>query len=104
MYHLTILEDIPDIHADVVKEDPIKEGPIKEIPVKEELKIRTHYENLDIAQSSRIHYICFTLTENQLPDKDNLLMERIKNEEPTPPARPPRPPRIHTKNAPTPHG
>jgi hypothetical protein len=37
------------------------------------------------------------LTENPLTDKDNLLMERIKNEEPIPPARPVRPPRIKTK-------
>ncbi len=27
------------------------------------LKIKTHYENLDIAQSNRIHYICFSLPE-----------------------------------------
>jgi tRNA (guanine-N7-)-methyltransferase len=83
MYHLTILEDISDIHAD---------------PIREDLRIKTHYESLDIAQSNRIHYICFTLTENPLPDKDNQLMERIKNEEPIPPARPVRPPRVHGKN------
>jgi tRNA (guanine-N7-)-methyltransferase len=82
MYHLTILEDIPDIHSGAMKE---------------ELKIKTHYESLDIAQSRRIYYVCFTLTENPLPDRDILLMERIKNEEPVPPARPVRPPRIHGK-------
>jgi tRNA (guanine-N7-)-methyltransferase len=80
MYHLTILEDIPDIQAG---------------PMKEDLKIKTHYESLDIAQSRRIHYICFTLPETTLlPDNDNRLMERIKNDEPIPPARPLRPPRI----------
>lgn len=87
MYHLTILEDTPDIHAG---------------PIKEELKITTHYENLDIAQSKCIYYLCFTLPENSLPDSDDLLMERIKTEEPAPPARPVRPPRIHGKKAPTP--
>jgi tRNA (guanine-N7-)-methyltransferase len=86
MYHLTVLEDTPDIHAGSIKE---------------ELKIKTHYESLDIAESRRIHYICFTLTEKPLPDKDNLLMERIKNEEPIPPARPLRPPRIKGKTTPT---
>jgi hypothetical protein len=82
MYHLTIVEDIPEIHSG---------------PMKEELKIRTHYESLDIAQSRRIHYLCFALPETALPDKDNQLMERIKNEEPIPLARPVRPPRIKSK-------
>jgi tRNA (guanine-N7-)-methyltransferase len=86
MYHLNVVEDNPDIHAG---------------PMREELKIKTHYESLDIAQSRRIHYICFTLTEKPLPDRDNLLMERIKNEEPIPPARPLRPPRIKGKTTPT---
>ncbi|HXB35151.1 MAG TPA: tRNA (guanosine(46)-N7)-methyltransferase TrmB [Puia sp.] len=87
LYGLIIIEDVADIHAG---------------PIKEELKIRTHYESLDIAQSNRIHYICFTLTEKPVPDKDNQLMERIKNEEPIPPARPLRPPRIKGKTTPTP--
>lgn len=30
----------------------------------DELKIKTHYEALDIAGSNRIHYLCFTLPEN----------------------------------------
>jgi tRNA (guanine-N7-)-methyltransferase len=90
MYHLSILEDTVDIHA---------------VPMKEELRIKTHYESLDIAQSRHIHYLCFTLPATPLPDKDNLLLEKVKNEEPTPPARPARPPRIqakgvHTKSAP----
>ena len=29
--------------------------------IKEELKIKTHYESLDIAGSNRIHYLCFSL-------------------------------------------
>lgn len=29
--------------------------------IEEELKIKTHYESLDIAGSNRIHYICFSL-------------------------------------------
>lgn len=31
---------------------------------KDELTIKTHYEGLDIAQSNRIHYICFTLPKD----------------------------------------
>ena len=34
-----------------------------------ELKIKTHYESLDIAGSNRIHYLCFSLPV-QLPDKE----------------------------------
>ena len=37
--------------------------------ISEELKIKTHYESLDIAASERIHYLCFSLPE-QLPGKD----------------------------------
>jgi tRNA (guanine-N7-)-methyltransferase len=79
MYGLTLLEDSADIHAG---------------PMKEELKIRTHYESLDIAQSKKVYYLCFFLPEGPLPDLDDRLLERIKNEEPVPPERPVRPPRI----------
>jgi tRNA (guanine-N7-)-methyltransferase len=90
MYHLTLLEDIADIHA----------GPdIHAVPMKEELKIRTHYESLDIAQSKKVHYLCFTLPDGPLPDLDDQLLERIKTEEPVPPARPARPPRIVAASA-----
>lgn len=41
----------------------------------EELNIKTHYESLDIAGSQRIHYICFTLPEVELPNKDTELKE-----------------------------
>ena len=52
--------------------------------VTEELRIKTHYENLDIALSNRVHYLCFSLPEN-LPGQstDEKLKELIKpaNEE-----------------------
>jgi hypothetical protein len=103
------VEDLPDIHAVIGGEGGSKIAGMvgselgKKVgsEVGKELGIRTHYESLDIAQSRRIHYICFTLTEKPLPDRDNLLMERIKNEEPIPPARPLRPPRIKGKTTPT---
>ena len=79
MYGLTIVEDLDDIHAG---------------DVSAELSIKTHYESLDIAQSRKVHYLCLTLPEGALPDRDGELLERIKNEEPVPPARV-RPPRIH---------
>lgn len=45
-----------------------------------ELDIKTHYEGLDIAGSNRIHYICFTLPEHQLPEKDAELKIRLQEE------------------------
>jgi tRNA (guanine-N7-)-methyltransferase len=42
------------------------------------LKIKTHYESLDIAGSNRVHYLCFTLPEN-IPgrEKDEELKQII---------------------------
>ena len=44
--------------------------------VKDELKIKTHYESLDIAGSNRIHYVCFSLPA-QLPGPE--ADEELKN-------------------------
>jgi tRNA (guanine-N7-)-methyltransferase len=54
----------------------------KEETVNEELKIKTHYESLDIAGSSRIHYLCFSLPEI-LPakEKDEELKQLLKEDE-----------------------
>jgi|SRR5688572_7686633 len=48
-----------------------------------ELKIKTHYESLDIAKSNRIHYLKFSLPE-QLPgtEKDKELQQFLKENEP----------------------
>ncbi|HEY4061761.1 MAG TPA: tRNA (guanosine(46)-N7)-methyltransferase TrmB [Puia sp.] len=81
LYGLHLLEDSADIHAGA--------GPLSE-----ELKIITHYESLDIAQSRRVHYLCFSLPADKLPDHDAYLLTRIKEDEPVPPQRV-RPPRIH---------
>ena len=50
----------------------------------DELKIKTHYESLDIAGSNRIHYVCFSLPE-QLPgkEKDEELKQLLKEDEGT---------------------
>ncbi|MBS1509191.1 MAG: tRNA (guanosine(46)-N7)-methyltransferase TrmB [Bacteroidetes bacterium] len=46
---------------------------------KEELKIKTHYESLDIAQSNTIHYLKFSLPA-EIKNFDDQLNELIKNE------------------------
>ena len=61
---LPLLEDSEDIHAGA--------GPIKP-----ELLIKTHYEGLDIAGSSRVHYLCFALPAAALPDIDDILHQRL---------------------------
>ena len=47
-----------------------------------ELKIKTHYEGLDIAKSNRVHYLSFSLP-NTLPgkEKDEELKQMIKENE-----------------------
>ena len=55
----------------------------EEPKVKEELQIKTHYEGLDIAQSRRIHYLCFSLPASPLPGIDDILQQRIKEDETT---------------------
>jgi tRNA (guanine-N7-)-methyltransferase len=45
----------------------------------EELKIRTHYENMDIAKSNKIHYLQFSLPD-QLPEIDEQLKALLANE------------------------
>lgn len=46
-----------------------------------ELSIKTHYEQLDIAQSNRVHYLKFKLPEALLPDKDETLKQIIVERE-----------------------
>ena len=50
--------------------------------ISEELKIKTHYESLDIAGSNRIHYVCFSLPA-LLPgrEKDEELKQLLKEDE-----------------------
>ncbi len=65
MYDLQLVSDIDNIN---LLED-----------ISDELKIKTHYEGLDIAQSNCIFYICFTLPED-LPDNDEALTLLLKND------------------------
>lgn len=66
LYGLDIVEDSDNVYA----------GPT----VKEELKIKTHYESLDIAQSKKIHYLKFTLPV-VIKNIDDELQEILKHEE-----------------------
>jgi tRNA (guanine-N7-)-methyltransferase len=67
LYGLTIVEDYSDVY--------------KQPEVKAELKIKTHYESLDIAQSNTIHYLKFTLPAS-IKNIDDQLQEQLKNEQP----------------------
>jgi tRNA (guanine-N7-)-methyltransferase len=58
MYGLTILEDSADVYAEKV--------------VAPELKIKTHYESLDIAGSKKIHYLKFSLPSSIANHDDEL--------------------------------
>lgn len=60
MYGLHLSEDMHDAYATA--------------EILPELKIKTHYESLDIAGSNKIHYLKFSLPE-LIPDKDKELQD-----------------------------
>ncbi|MEP6673578.1 MAG: tRNA (guanosine(46)-N7)-methyltransferase TrmB [Ferruginibacter sp.] len=66
LYNLILLEENDDVFA--------------ADPVKDELKIKTHYENLDIAQSNKIHYLKFRLPE-VIINIDEQLQQITRDEE-----------------------
>ncbi len=68
MYGLELSDASEDIYAKPQLEDA--------------LKIKTHYESLDIAQSKKIFYIRFKLPA-LIPDKDEELQEFLKQTEPS---------------------
>ena len=70
LYHCTLHHDSDNVY--------------QQERVAEELKIKTHYESLDIAGSSRIHYLCFSLPAD-LPgkEKDDALKQLLKGHEGT---------------------
>lgn len=45
--------------------------------VKPELLIKTHYESLDIANSNKVHYLCFQLTPELPKEKDEQLKQLL---------------------------
>ena len=82
--------DSPDLYRFTKKVIGLYECPLhkdldnvyKEEPVQEELKIKTHYESLDIAGSNRIHYLCFSLPQIfSGKEKDEELKQLLKEYE-----------------------
>jgi tRNA (guanine-N7-)-methyltransferase len=65
LYDLKIISDINDLY--------------KNETIPDELKIKTHYESLDIAQSNKIFYLCFALPE-VINDSDEKLNAILKTE------------------------
>ena len=65
LYGLTILQDEDNLYANENRS--------------EVLKIKTHYEGLDIAQSNRIHYLKFSL-DKELPVEKDVELKEILNE------------------------
>jgi tRNA (guanine-N7-)-methyltransferase len=48
--------------------------------INEELKIKTHYEGLDIAKSNTIHYLQFRLNNELTPEKDEALKQLFREQ------------------------
>lgn len=67
MYGCTLHQDFDDVYG--------------EPGIPAELRIKTHYEQLDIANSRRVHYLCFSLPE-LLPSRemDAALQQFLKDE------------------------
>ena len=76
LYHFTKL--VIELYGCTLHKD--QDDVYSENDISNELKIKTHYESLDIAGSNRIHYLCFSLPD-QLPgkEKDEELKELLKN-------------------------
>jgi len=68
MYGCTAITDFDDLYA--------------RQNIREELKIKTHYESLDIAQTNRIFYLCFSLPKQLAgKERDEELKQVIKHEQ-----------------------
>lgn len=57
-----------------------KEDVYAEEQISDDLKIKTHYENLDIAESNRIHYLKFSLNKTLPADADQQLKQLLIEE------------------------
>ena len=66
LYGLDLLEDYDDIY--------------KQPHLNKELLIKTHYENLDIAKSNKIHYLKFKLNTDLAVEKDEVLKNLFREE------------------------
>ena len=66
MYNLDLVIDYDDIYA--------------QQNISDELKIKTHYEVLDIAQSKKVHYLQFKINQQLPVEKDSELKELFREE------------------------
>lgn len=66
LYGLKLFDDINDLYNENV--------------LNEALKIKTHYENLDIAQSNRVHYLSFAINNDLDKQKDEQLKKIFRAE------------------------
>jgi len=66
LYGLEMLDDKDDLH----NSDKISEA----------LKIKTHYEQLDIAQSNKVHYLAFGISDDLPKEKDEQLKELFREQ------------------------
>jgi len=68
LYNCKLIHDMDNIYSEEISSP--------------ELKIKTHYEKLDIAQSNRIHYLCFSLPlELARKEKDEELKLLLSEDE-----------------------
>lgn len=77
LYHFTKL--VIELYGCILHQDT--DNIYNEKEIAGELKIKTHYESLDIAGSNRVHYLCFSLPD-QLPEKekDDTLKKLLSHE------------------------
>lgn len=61
LFELELLENTEQVYA--------------QAEISSELQIKTHYEKLDIAQSNRVHYLCFRLNKELPTEKDETLKQ-----------------------------
>ena len=66
LYKLKIITDKDDLY--------------QEENISEALKIKTHYENLDIAQSNKVHYLAFELNAALPKEKDEQLKDMFREQ------------------------
>jgi tRNA (guanine-N7-)-methyltransferase len=67
LYGLTLHADVDDVHTTMTDNA--------------ELAIKTHYEGLDIAQSRRVHYVCFSLSLNMDNEEKDLELKQLLKQE-----------------------
>jgi tRNA (guanine-N7-)-methyltransferase len=68
-----LITDLYAMHVQDASEDVYARG--SNLP---EISIKTHYEKLDIAESKKVYYLRFTLSDKQIPPADIRLQKLLK--------------------------